>query len=83
VFTGDLAGSRPPLRSGHPKAVQIAVLHWLKKYPTFGCEPNAWRPPDYFFVENIGFSQISHRLSARKSERTYYVLNDVKSVVRK
>jgi len=39
---------------------------------------NAWRPHDDFFVKNIGFSQISYRLSARKSERKYYVLNDVK-----
>lgn len=26
VFTGDSAGSRPRLRSGHPAAIQIAVL---------------------------------------------------------
>jgi len=31
VFTGDLAGSRPRLRSGHQGAIQIAVLQLVEK----------------------------------------------------
>jgi len=62
-----------------PEAIQIALHQSVEKNArAFGYEPNAWRPPDYFFIENIGFSRVSNRLSARKSERTYYVLNDVK-----
>src|SRR5215469_1270240 len=45
----------------------------------FGHEPNARAISSYFFLENIGFSQISYRLFARESASTYYALKAVKN----
>jgi hypothetical protein len=79
VFTGDSAASNPRLWSGHPEAVQIVVRQSVEKIFNHSVTNQMLGAlPIIFFIENIGFSQVSNRLSARKSVRTYYVLNDVK-----
>lgn len=46
----------------------------------FGYEPNARPISSYFFLENIGFSQVSYRLLAQEPASTYYILKAAKKL---
>jgi len=56
------------------------VVHCHGRGRAFGYEPNARPISSYFFLENIGFSQISYRLFAQGAASAYYVLKAAKKL---